>query len=146
MADLNRPQNFENHSHPIKLFLFAGILLAINLGFHIYVTIKNFSPDGLVGIMTGAALLMVWAFSRFNALKMQDRIIRMEMRYRLEKLLPAEKHTEISKLKLSQLVALRFAGDAELPGLFDQALAGKFEKSKDIKLAIKDWQADWLRV
>jgi hypothetical protein len=44
-----------------------------------------------------------------------------------------------------QLIALRFAGDAELPGLVERTLKGEFEKPRDIKAAITDWQADWLR-
>jgi hypothetical protein len=41
---------------------------------------------------------------------------------------------------------LRFAGDAELPGLVDEVLSGRLTAPDEIKRRVKDWQADWLRV
>jgi hypothetical protein len=52
----------------------------------------------------------------------------------------------IGELHVRQLVALRFAGDAELPALVERTLAGEFQKPKEIKAAIRDWQPDFLRV
>jgi hypothetical protein len=54
-------------------------------------------------------------------------------------------HGDISKLTVAQLVGLRFASDAELPGLVQRVLTGEIAEQKAIKRAIKDWQADWLR-
>jgi hypothetical protein len=59
--------------------------------------------------------------------------------------LPADLKARITDLTVGQLVALRFAGDGELPALVKDTLDGKLATAKDIKLAIKNWQADWLR-
>ena len=67
------------------------------------------------------------------------------MRLRLAQLLPADLQARIPDLTRPQLVALRFAGDAELPALVRDVLAGKYSTQKDIKLQVKSWQADWLR-
>jgi hypothetical protein len=92
------------------------------------------------------ALLMLGLLSRVQALAAQDRVIRLEMRLRLQKVLPADLQSKINDLSTKHIVALRFAGDAELPDLVREVLAGKLDKQKDIKLKIKNWQADWQRV
>lgn len=85
------------------------------------------------------------ASARVMSLTVQDRVIRLEMRLRLRELLPASMHADILKLTRAQLVGLRFASDAELPGLVQRVLSGELKEQKAIKMAIKDWQADWLR-
>ena len=91
------------------------------------------------------ALLMLGFLSRIQALAVQDRVIRLEMRLRLKEVLPADLKSRINDISARQLVALRFASDAELPELVRDILAGKLDKGKDIKLKIKNWQADWQR-
>jgi len=76
----------------------------------------------------------------------QDRLIRLEMRMRLQQLLPPDLRVRINDLTPRQLVALRFAGDAEMPDLIREVLDGRLKSGKEIKTRIKDWQADWLRV
>jgi hypothetical protein len=75
----------------------------------------------------------------------QDRVIRLEMRLRLRGILPPEMHGTIDALTHRQLVALRFASDAEMADLVRDVAAGKLATSKDIKMRIKSWQSDWLR-
>jgi hypothetical protein len=75
----------------------------------------------------------------------QDRVIRLEMRLRLRQVLPTELHGRINDLTHRQLVALRFAGDAELPELVREILEGKLQTGKQIKQRVKNWQPDWLR-
>jgi hypothetical protein len=75
----------------------------------------------------------------------QDRVIRLEMRLRLQRILPPELQTRIQDLTHRQLVALRFASDAELPVLVREILDGKLTTGKEIKLRVKNWQGDWLR-
>jgi len=79
------------------------------------------------------------------ALTVQDRLIRLEMRLRLRQLLPPDLQPRINDLTHRQLVAMRFASDAELAELVREVLAGKLTTPKDIKLRVKNWQADWLR-
>ena len=98
----------------------------------------------------GDAVLMVAIacgvfVSRTMALTVQNRVIRLEMRLRLKEVLPAALAVRIKELSVRQLIALRFAGDAELPALVERTLKGEFEKPRDIKRAITDWQPDHLR-
>jgi hypothetical protein len=96
-------------------------------------------------VVFAAALLMTAFLSRIQALTVQDRVIRLEMRLRLRAILPPDLQPSIDQLTHRQLVALRFASDAELPELVREVLAGKLGSGKAIKLRIKNWQADWLR-
>jgi hypothetical protein len=98
------------------------------------------------GLAVAAALVVVWSHSRGKALRVQDRVIRLEMHDRLRRLLPPERHGEIARLGLGQLIALRFAGDAELPGLVAEVAAGALAEPDAIKRRVRDWQADRLRV
>jgi hypothetical protein len=91
------------------------------------------------------ALLIFFFYARQFALTVQDRVIRLEMKLRLERLLPAEWTARFGELTPEQLVALRFAGDGELPELIRRVLAGEFKSAVEIKKQIHDWQPDWLR-
>ena len=96
-------------------------------------------------VLVAAALLMAALLSRVMALTVQDRVIRLEMRSRLHEILPADLQKRINELAPKQLVGLRFAGDAELPGLVREVLDGKLADQAAIKKAVKDWQGDYLR-
>lgn len=82
---------------------------------------------------------------RTYPLKVQDRVIRLEERLRLQALAPQEWHTQIYRLSESQLIALRFAGDDEVVELAKQALDHNLDR-KQIKERIKNWRADDWRV
>jgi uncharacterized protein DUF6526 len=97
------------------------------------------------GVVFAIALLGLGILSRNQALTVQDRLIRLEMRLRLRQVLPADLQPRISDLTHRQLVALRFASDEELPDLVRDVFAGKITTSKDIKSRVRNWQADWLR-
>ena len=95
--------------------------------------------------VVAAALLGLAFVSRVQALSVQDRVIRLEMRLRLRGILPPDLQPVIEQLTHRQLVALRFASDTEMPELIREVVAGKLATTKDIKTRIKNWQADWLR-
>lgn len=78
-------------------------------------------------------------------LKVQDRVIRLEERLRLQSLAPAEWHGQIYRLSEDQLIGLRFAEDDEVVELAKQALEEKLDR-KQIKERVRDWRCDDWRV
>jgi hypothetical protein len=96
-------------------------------------------------VIFAAALVMAALMSRVQAVTVQDRVIRLEMRLRLRGLLPPELLPNVDALTRQQLVALRFASDAEMAELVRDVAAGKLATPKEIKMRIKSWQSDWLR-
>jgi hypothetical protein len=103
------------------------------------------SWDTAIAALVGVALVLMFFFARIFALRVQDRVIRLEMRLRLREVLPADLVPRIHEFTTGQLVALRFASDAELPGLARRVLDERLQDRKAIKQMIKDWQADHLR-
>jgi hypothetical protein len=90
-------------------------------------------------------LLLISLAARIYGLKNQDRIIRMEMRQRYFELTGQRFVEKEKQLRLSQIIALRFASDEELLELMDRAISEKLT-GKQIKSAIRNWQADHRRV
>lgn len=138
-------QNFQNHSkyvlgyHVITSVLLLGALITA-----IIYTIKNGSEQAVLAItllLTIAALLGVFWYTRVFALRAQDRAIRAEenLRYFVltGKLLP-------SNLRMGQIIALRFAPNEELLALVERA-ATESLSAKEIKQAIQNWKPDYHR-
>jgi hypothetical protein len=125
---------------------FALPVLVINVGVAAVQFSREPRPITAWGIVVAVALALAIFVSRSMPLRAQDRIIRFEERTRLERLLPADLRGRIDELKPSQLVALRFAPDDEVPELTRRALAGELANQSDIKRAIRNWRADHLRV
>lgn len=143
---MSKVQNFENHARFFPPFHFiAAPLLLINVGWSIYMVIRACSAAAVFSLLLAIALLVLAFASRVMALTVQDRVIRLEMRLRLAQLLPAELRTRIPEFTVNQLVALRFAGDAELPELARKVLQDKINNRKAIKKMIRDWQGDFVR-
>ena len=97
-------------------------------------------------LVVAIALLIGILLSRNMPLRAQDRIIRLEERSRLERLLPGELRGRVGELTASQLIAIRFAPDDEVPDLTRRALNGELKSQGDIKRAIRNWRSDHLRV
>ena len=138
-------QSFENHAKLVPAYhLFTFGLAAINLLWNLYRTVVDFSVEQLMSLAVAVVLLMLFFYARIFALTVQDRVIRLEMRLRLAALVP-ELAPRIGEFTLDQLCSLRFAGDAELPGLAQHVLTEKLDDRKAIKRLIRDWQPDHLR-
>jgi hypothetical protein len=95
-------------------------------------------------VLSLAALVAAFRMRQYP-LKVQDRVIRLEERLRLQALAPAEWHTQIYRLTEDQLIALRFAADDEVVELAKQALEHNLNR-KQIKERIKSWRPDTWRV
>jgi hypothetical protein len=96
--------------------------------------------------LVALALLIGIVLSRNMPLRAQDRIIRLEERIRLQRVLPADLRGRIDDLTIDQLIGLRFAPDDEVPELARRALSGDLKTRADVKRAIKSWRADHMRV
>jgi len=139
-------QNFKNHARVDPMFhgfLFVGAL--IFLAYSIYALARQPDWAGAVRLF-GVLWVIVLLFKmRLYALKVQDRVIRLEERLRLAQLLPESTRARISDLSEGQLIALRFGSDGEVAELVERTLAGNWDPKK-IKTAIKVWRADYFRV
>jgi uncharacterized protein DUF6526 len=142
-----KPQNFKNHVRFVPLYHgFVFFIFLINFGWRIYRLFKfGISFGSVMAFLMAAAFLTLFFFARIFALTVQDRVIRLEMRLRLAELLPADLRPRIPEFTIDQLVALRFAANAELPALARKVLDEKLGDRKVIKQLVKDWQADYLR-
>jgi Family of unknown function (DUF6526) len=139
-------QNFENHAKFVPAFhIFILGVFAINLVWSIYRLFHVFSAESAISLLLAIAFLLLAFYSRIFALTVQDRVIRLEMRLRMQQLLSDELRTRIPEFSASQLVALRFASDAELPVLAKKVLDEKLNDRKAIKKMIRNWQPDLLR-
>lgn len=139
-------QSFANHARWQPLYhFFASPVTAIYAVYAITQVFGDPSKANIIHALWAAAISAAVVSSRIMALTVQNRIIRLEMRLRLQDVLSGELLTRSKALSVRQLIALRFASDAELPALVERTLKGEFKNGKEIKAAIKDWQADWLR-
>ena len=141
------PQTFANHTrwHAPFHFFVAPVML-LNVVWSIVQLVRYPGWDRAEWVLVSLALLVLAALVRLNPLRAQDRIIRLEEQLRYQRLLPAPLAARCAGLSPGQVVALRFASDAELEGLVNRVLGGELSRPPDIKKAIREWRADWLRV
>jgi hypothetical protein len=141
------PQTYANHARFVPLFHFVVFgLLVLNALYGIYAVIRWPTWHAGIDLLLAIALvLFAWAVRTFDA-RLQDRIIRLEMRLRLATLLPEDLRSRIGELRVGQLIALRFAPDAELPGLVREVLEGRLVRGSEIKQRIQTWEPDYFRV
>jgi len=140
-----KPQNFENHTRKIPVFVIGNLVLMVNLVGRLVDLRHGVSFGSVMDVLVGAALIALFVMARNSTLAVQDRLIRLEMRLRLAGVLPADLRPRIPEFTVPQLISLRFASDAELPALARKVLDEKLTERKAIKRLVKDWQADYLR-
>jgi hypothetical protein len=143
------PQQVQTRSNHTRLDpTFHFFLLPVAFLLFIWTIVHVIRHPGTVPAILAIAVFLV-LFTAFKArvysLKVQDRVIRLEERLRLATYLPDSIRPRIPELSESQLIALRFASDAELPALAERALNEKLT-NKQIKDAIRNWRGDYWRV
>ena len=138
-------QSFENHAKVVPAYhYFTFGLIAANLVYRLSIVATAFSLDAVMSLLLAVGVMMAAFWSRVFALRVQDRVIRLEMRLRLLRLVPAI-GPRLDEFTINQLCSLRFASDAELPALAEKVLAERLDDRKAIKRLIKDWKADLVR-
>jgi Family of unknown function (DUF6526) len=148
-----KPQTLANHTRydpPFHFFLipfFGLVLLGALIHFFAHILEGDFRDHfhAFVIILLAVALVLLVLKTRLYSLKVQDRVIRLEERLRLSQVLSEPLRSRIPELTEEQLIALRFASDAELPALAEKTLNEKLS-GKDIKKLIKTWRPDYWRV
>jgi hypothetical protein len=148
-----QPQTLANHARFDPLFHFfllpvfaLGVVMSlVHLFAHWTTGDFMFNFHSVLIVILALALLTAVFKIRLYALKIQDRVIRLEERVRLTQLLSEPLHSRIPELTEDQLCGLRFASDAEVPKLVERTLNEKLSR-KQIKQAIQTWRPDNWRV
>jgi uncharacterized protein DUF6526 len=141
------PQTFDNHTrwHP-PFHFFLVPLFGLNVIFALVQLIRFRDLDHAGWFVLAIGLAVLTLLVRTNALRVQDRVIRLEERLRYLQVLPPALAQRACTLSSRQVVALRFASDQELADLAQLVLDGKLTGGNEIKRAVKQWRQDTLRV
>jgi hypothetical protein len=136
-------QDYAHHTKWDPLFHFVlAPLFVINLVFAVVQLFRHPALSTGWNVVLAIGLILLLLKARLYALRVQDRLIRLEERLRLSAMLPEPK---IQELTVGQLIALRFASDAEAPSLVEKALSTGMP-GREIKKSIRTWRPDYFRV
>jgi hypothetical protein len=144
-----KTQNFQNHAQYFAFHHF--VLTPLTLILLVWAVVKlDFSSTeststSIYSLLVAIILFLLPLLARIYALKLQNRLILNEMRIRYFHLTGSSFEEKESKLKLGQIIALRFASSDELLGLMDKAIHENLSP-KEIKMMVKNWQGDYRRV
>jgi hypothetical protein len=142
----SEPQNLKNHGRLDPSFhVVTFFVLIVNLVVAIFYMVQHLGLYSAWLVVLSVVVFIPFFKLRLYPMKVQDRVIRLEERIRLQALAPAEWHTQIYRLSEDQLIGLRFAADDEVVELAKQALEHNLDR-KQIKERIKDWRPDNFRV
>ncbi len=144
-------QNFANHGKFVPGYHYVAVgILVLNFIWALYRLIRPLPGepffDRLLAVAVALALGLILFYARVFPLQAQDRVIRLEERLRMERLLPPDLKARVGELRRGQIIALRFASDEELPELTRAVLDGELRNSKEIKQRIRNWRADHFRL
>jgi hypothetical protein len=138
-------QSFKSHAHRPTETMLVWVLSLIALVLMVQqLRATGTNTRDMAILMLVFAMFLVGWISRAYTVRLQDRIIMLEMKVRAAELLPAGQDAQLAKLTKQQIVALRFASDEELGALLDRAVRDNMQP-KEIKAAIKTWRADHYR-
>jgi hypothetical protein len=141
-----KPQTFANHGRVDPLHQFFVLpIFGLSVIWSVIHFIRHPGVPSAVAFVVLTAATVVAIKTRTYSLRVQDRVIRLEERLRLATVLSEPLRSRIPELTETQLIGLRFAPDAELPGLCEQALSQNLSRT-DIKKSIQNWRPDYWRV
>jgi hypothetical protein len=139
-------QNYANHRRYFSLYHSVALpIFLVNVVVTLVVAVRHPSLLSAWSVFVAIAFVVGLVASRTSTLIVQNRVIGLEMRLRLATILPVELCQRIPELHLKQLVGLRFAGDAELPGLVERCLRGELLTADSVKRAVQNWRPDFVR-
>jgi hypothetical protein len=141
-----KEQNLKNHAKLVPIFhMFVLPVFLINIISSLVRLRYGLTFGSILNVLMAVAFMVLALCARTFALKVQDRVIRLEMELRLARVLPGEFQPRIGEFTVAQLIGLRFASDAELAALAQQVLQEKLTDRQEIKRRVKNWRADYLR-
>jgi hypothetical protein len=134
-------QSAASHTHhPIPTYIATVLWAAAAVDFVGAIAFDWKTRDNAMGFLLAAVLFTI-SIGRAYTVKLQDRIIMLEMKVRAAEVLPAGEDAKLAQLSAKQIAALRFASDDELGALLDRAVREKLS-TRDIKQAIQRWRPD----
>jgi hypothetical protein len=134
-------QMYANHRHRPTLWLVTALLAATAVVLTVFLMLLRPAVVTLAPVVLALALILTLWMVRQYALRLQNRIIRLEMQVRLARL---GRVADCDRLSVPQLIALRFASDQEIGPILEKALADKLDPDQ-IKRAVTNWQGDYMR-
>jgi len=141
-----KPQDFAHHNRIFPPFhMFVLPVFMANVIYRLVELRHGITFGSVWAVVLGVAFFIAAVSARIFALSVQDRVIRLEERLRLERLLPADLGLRIGEFGVEQLCGMRFASDEELPVLARQVLDEKIADRKTIKKRVKNWRPDYQR-
>ncbi len=142
-----QPQSAASHAKMVPMYHYVGFgLMFVPTVYFGVQLVTNFAVGGLMVFAFAAGAVIMAFFARVFPLGVQDRVIRLEERLRMERVLPDDLKARAQEISTDQLVGLRFAPDEELPDLARQVLEGKLTDRKSIKNAVGSWRPDHQRI
>jgi hypothetical protein len=139
-------QSFASHAKMVPLYHYwTTAFLVVPTVYFAYVAVTAFSLGAVMTLVFAVGVLLAAFFARAFPLGVQDRVIRLEERIRMERL-PDDLRGRIGEISTDHIVGLRFASDDELEGLVRRVLDGELSDRKSIKAAVRSWRADHQRI
>ena len=141
------PQSLEHHARFVPMYHLGSFgLITVYILWSLYVVVTAFSLASLMSLLFAIGVIITFFFARVFPLGVQDRVIRLEERLRLERLLPPERRDAIYDVDTELLIGLRFASDGEVAQLFDAIATEGITDRDKVKKRVTNWRADHQRI
>ena len=135
------PQSYANHAHRPIAWNIVWLICLLAMVLAVWTAMRDRTLVAHVVLLMAIGLLGTISLLRVFVLRVQDRVIRLEMRVRMTRL---GLEQELERLEARQIIALRFASDAEMAELARRAIGEKLPPDQ-IKRAVQQWQGDFFR-